>query len=346
MIFSKDGHLFAAGGGDGDIRTFPSNGPYNHPSHSFAAHSDGTTITSICFIDDYQLATRAMDDSLKFWDLRRPGVCSKEYKNLPTYFEFTDVITSPSGDYIVTGTSFKSITKKEKEDGSIEEKEKEKETELGGERRKKKEEREVEEKGLLLFFRRDNFELANQIGVPSGVGRLKWHPKLNQLIVGCSDSRLLVYYDPALSTKGALLSVVREKRKPDPNDFVPQRAIHNPHALPLFKALPSSKRQREKARKDPIKSKKPDLPVQGPGYNGQLGSTLTQHLMKTLIKKNDRNEDPREAILKYAQEAEKNPFWFKAYQKTQPQQIFDYEALEAEQKYEEQKQKKKSEKKK
>jgi hypothetical protein len=37
-----------------------------------------------------------------------------------------------------------------------------------------------------------------------------------------------------------------------------------------------------------------------------------------------RDEDPREALLKYDKEAKENPYWFAAYQKTQPQTKFDY----------------------
>lgn len=60
--------------------------------------------------------------------------------------------------------------------------------------------------------------------------------------------------------------------------------IHHPHALPLFRDEPSRKRQREKARSDPMKSKRPDLPVTGPGFGGRVGTTkgslLTQYLLK------------------------------------------------------------------
>jgi len=53
--------------------------------------------------------------------------------------------------------------------------------------------------------------------------------------------------------------------------------------------------------------------------------------MKGLLKKTEREEDPREAILKYAKEAEEDPYWFRAYQTTQPVTQFDYKALEDEQ---------------
>ena len=41
--------------------------------------------------------------------------------------------------------------------------------------------------------------------------------------------------------------------------------------------------------------------------------------METMIKDSSRNEDPREALLKHAEEAAANPLWVApAYKKTQP----------------------------
>lgn len=131
--------------------------------------------------------------------------------------------------------------------------------------------------------------------------------------------------------------------------------IHNPHALPLFRDQPSRKRQREKILKDPLKSHKPELPITGPGHGGRVGTTkgslLTQYLLKVeisfshlvlcglclcerdlhcglmqqggLIKETWMEEDPREAILKYADVAEKDPkFIAPAYAQTQPEPVF------------------------
>lgn len=68
------------------------------------------------------------------------------------------------------------------------------------------------------------------------------------------------------------------------DDFEIKPVIHNPHALPLFRDQPSRKRQREKILKDPLKSHKPELPMNGPGHGGRVGaskgSLLTQYLLK------------------------------------------------------------------
>lgn len=43
--------------------------------------------------------------------------------------------------------------------------------------------------------------------------RCLWHPKLNQMFVGCGDGAVKVYYDPEKSMRGAKLCIVKTKRK-------------------------------------------------------------------------------------------------------------------------------------
>lgn len=182
-----------------------------------------------------------------------------------------------------------------------------------------------------------------------------------------------ILYDPSISQRGALVCVGRAPRKKSIDDFEPEPVIHNPHALPLFRDQPSRKRQREKALKDPMKSHKPELPVTGPGFGGRVGTTkgslLTQYLLKVcwwflnrilndlrlillnltkywffdyyhylsqqggLIKETWMEEDPREAILKYADVAAKEPkFIAPAYATTQPEPVFAKSDSEEEEK--------------
>ncbi|MCD7471289.1 hypothetical protein HAX54_011624 [Datura stramonium] len=134
-----------------------------------------------------------------------------------------------------------------------------------------------------------------------------WHPRLNQIFATVGDKH--------------------EGKVQD--DFQAEPVIHNPHALPLFRDQPSRKRQREKVLKDPLKSHKPELPMTGPGFGGRVGSTkgslLTQYLLKQggLIKETWMEEDPREAILKHADAAAKDPKYIApAYADTQPEPLF------------------------
>ncbi|KAF2536820.1 hypothetical protein F2Q68_00019336 [Brassica cretica] len=68
--------------------------------------------------------------------------------------------------------------------------------------------------------------------------------------------------------------------------------------------------------------------MSGPGHGGRVGTTgrslLTQYLLKQggMIKETWMEEDPREAILKYAEVAIKDPkFIAPAYSQTQPETI-------------------------
>lgn len=83
-----------------------------------------------------------------------------------------------------------------------------------------------------------------------------------------------------------------------------------------------------KARKDPIKSHMPERPVSGPGSGGRLaesGSTYASYIAKNIATRNklDESMNPREALLRHAEEASKNPYWVSpAYATTQPKAIF------------------------
>lgn len=78
---------------------------------------------------------------------------------------------------------------------------------------------------------------------------------------------------------------------------------------------------------DPVKSQRPDLPITS-GQGGRVassGGTLSSYVIRNLglSKRVDDDQDPREAILKYAKDAAENPYWIApAYKQTQPKAIF------------------------
>lgn len=94
-----------------------------------------------------------------------------------------------------------------------------------------------------------------------------------------------------------------------PSSFIPPEVLD-----------PSLKKA--KIRDDPVLTKRPDQPLQGPlGRGGRMGGsgTYTQFIMQSLHKNNTRDMDAREALLKYAKEAEADPQWVTpAYAQTQP----------------------------
>lgn len=52
-----------------------------------------------------------------------------------------------------------------------------------------------------------------------------------------------------------------------------------------------------------------DLPVTGHGKGGRVNMNQQQAVIKTFAKDTTRDEDPREALLKYAELAENDPLW-------------------------------------
>jgi len=300
--WDHEGKRIVGGIGDGSIQLWTvKTGWGSRPDiHVEKTHTED--ITGVKFSTDGQiLLSRSMDSTLKIWDLRRMKTPLKVFEDLPNHYAETNAAFSPDEQLIFTGTSI---------------------------------EKDGDNGGLLCFFDRKKLELVSRVGISPhySVIRCLWHPRINQVFATVGDKKeggTHILYDPSISQRGALVCVGRAPRKKSVDDFEVQPVIHNPHALPLFRDQPSRKRQREKILKDPLKSHKPEAPVNGPGYGGRVGtskgSLLTQYLLKEggLIKDTWMDEDPREAILKYADAAEKDPkFIAPAYSQTQPKPVF------------------------
>ena len=120
-------------------------------------------------------------------------------------------------------------------------------------------------------------------------------------MTGLSNGQICVLYSPASSLNGAKLPLSkgppRKATIEDVSDALAQPAIITPHALPMFRegeiARGTGKRKREKERSDPRKSRRPELPVTGPGKGGRVGASATQHVVQNLVKDTTREEDVR-----------------------------------------------------
>ncbi|XP_031486084.1 uncharacterized protein LOC116254687 [Nymphaea colorata] len=301
-VWGREGKCITGGIGDGSIQIWNLKpGWGSRPDmHVENAHDDD--ITGLKFSSDGQmLLSRSMDGTLKVWDLRESKKPLHVFEELPNHYSQTNVEFSPDEQLIFTGTSIE----KDGNTGS-----------------------------MLCFYDTKRLELVSKVGISPtcSIVRCAWHSRLNQVFATVGDKKqggTHILYDPTISERGALVCVARAPRKKSVDDFEAKPVIHNPHALPLFRDQPSRKRQREKVLKDPMKSHKPDLPVTGPGFGGRVGSTkgslLTQYLLKEggLIKETWMEEDPREAILRYADVAAKDPkFIAPAYAQTQPEPLF------------------------
>jgi hypothetical protein len=77
------------------------------------------------------------------------------------------------------------------------------------------------------------------------------------------------------------------------SDALAAPSIITPNALPMFRDEEGrgTKRKRDKERMDPRKSKRPELPVTGPGRGGRVGASATQHVVQNLVRDLTRDQD-------------------------------------------------------
>jgi hypothetical protein len=297
--FSRDGLLVACGCQDGSIQMWDHRKSFVNLALLLRdCHQSGTDTSSITFgYDGRHLATRGGDDTLKLWDLRHFKKSVNTARDLFSRFDGTDCSFSPDDKMVMTGTSMNR----------------------------------GEASGKLVFFDKTNFEKVCEMEIGgSHVIRSLWHPKLNQMIVGSGDGIARMYFDAERSLNGAKLCVVKTRTKAKTTQFVATQQIITPYSLPMFREerQSSTKKQADKARKDPVKSRRPDLPMGLKGTGGRVtagGGTLHSFMAKQIsIKNKDDHIDPRERILRHAKESSDNPYWISpAYTKTQPKTVWN-----------------------
>ena len=338
VTYSKDGTLIAGGINDGSIQIFPANMQGNgngqgsgyrsasvgvvlppsqqghvdnrwsftsKPKHVVRnAHPHGEAITGVTFAKNgTTLLSRCSDGTLSVWDIRNAKSPIKTFDDLETAHDETSIGFSPNDEYFFTGVD---APRGRAEFGD----------------------------GALMVYDMKTLSLKQKIGTPGNCVTGLWHERLNQVFVGCGDGKAghtLGLYDSKVSMRGLVTCVGRKPRTTSITDFVridEASIAYTPHALPMFREpMPGQKGpgQSERARrKDAVATKAPAKELGGTLRTG--GTLLTQHMMKNndmIGEKNWRQNDPREAILRHAKDAEANPWRTEgAYGKTQPKPIF------------------------
>ena len=299
--YNRDASIIACGCEDGSFQLWDTRKMFVNASKIiYDAHENGTVTSRIAFAYSGSLiCTRGGDDTMKLWDLRMFRNPLRTANNLFSRYGGTDCMFNPQDNIIITGVS---VNRGEKE-------------------------------GKLLFFNVNTLETVEELLVTdSYVIKAHWHPRLQQIFVGCGNGTVKVYYGDE-SIKGAKLCALKKPSKTKQMEAVAVQQIITPHALPLFRQdrQKTQRKKMEKDRLDPVKSRRPDLPIKS-GQGGRVasaGSTLSSYVIRNLdlSKRVEDDQNPREAILKYAKEAAENPYWVSpAYAKTQPKVIFAAES--------------------
>uniref|UniRef100_A0AAR5Q082 WD repeat-containing protein 55 homolog n=1 Tax=Dendroctonus ponderosae TaxID=77166 RepID=A0AAR5Q082_DENPD len=293
VTYNREGKVIACGCADGSIQLWDFRKSSVAPASQIRKAHQPVEISSIAFshVGD-SLLTRSLDETMKLWDLRKFKSVVNEVGSLFARYDTTDAIFSPNDCIVATAMSL----------------------------------RKGEKTGNINFYDTATFNLLKTVPVSASHAiKINWHSKLNQIFVGTGDGNVKCFYDENRSLRGVTLCVVKTHRKAQHSEVVSSQQVITPHALPLFRQerRKTSRKQMEKDRLDPVKSKRPDLPITS-GQGGRVassGGTLSSYVIRNLglSKRVDDDQDPREAILKYAKEAEENPYWIApAYAKTQP----------------------------
>ncbi|KAG5880176.1 hypothetical protein JTB14_001666 [Gonioctena quinquepunctata] len=291
--YNREGKVISCGCADGSLQLWDLRKSTVAPAMQIRKAHEPSEITSICFshVGDH-LLTRSCDETMKLWDVRKFKQAVHAVGDLFTRYDTTDAIFSPNDAIVATGVSLKK----------------------------------GEKNGVVLFYDTSNFKLIRKLNVsPSHTIKLSWHPKLNQIFVGSGNGLIKCYYNDKRSLRGVTLCAVKIHRKTQHSEIFSTTQVITPHALPLFRQerRKTSRKQMEKDRLDPVKSKRPDLPITS-GQGGRVassGGTLSSYVIRNLglSKRVEDDQDPREAILKFAKDAEENPYWITpAYKSTQP----------------------------
>lgn len=289
-------NILVAGALDGSLVMWSGNGPYKRPiaeirdAHKPDTWTGGVDISS----DGRMVVTRGGDDLIKLWDTRKfkAPVVTVPHTSTSDHYPVSNIKYSPNSSNIITGSA----------------------------------------SGHLHVLNSGNLkaELITPITPNSPVISVIWHEKLNQIITSSANAEVHVLYSPNTSFRGAkdVMSRAPKKRHidDDSNFTIDQSmglsgdSIVNPNGLLATNLASGSYAARHPTvgltasgrSRDP---RRPHIPAQTPFMKSQPDEA---HIKEHIPLSSMRDEDPREALLKYAEIAEKEPLFTNAWKMTQP----------------------------
>lgn len=278
--FAPDAQSILASGQDGCLYVWSTTGNLARPSLTVQqAHAPGCGATSLTISAcGTKLASRGADDTLKLWDMRQLGTPLHVRDDLPNGSDHTDVLFSPHGDQLLTGTA--SVAQ-----GSTTP------TDLRG------------QWGQIVAL--SAHDLHTELVYPvecASVHRLAWHPRLNQVFATTRSGNVHIYYDHQASQLGAKLAL-RKRARDRTNHYAADPSTTDPYAdVPIM--VPEEEEddyfdpvyKKQQFPRDPRNSRVPERPLEGRGKNGRIGRSALQPLVAELWEGDLRSEDPREYV--------------------------------------------------
>jgi WD40 repeat protein len=294
-------NLLVAAALDGSLVMWSGEGPYARPAGEIRdAHTKDTWTSGLCISPDGRsVVTRGGDDTIKLWDTRKfkSPITTISHPSTSSQYSTTNIAFSPTGSQILTGS----------------------------------------ETGHLHILNPATLrpDLVTPVTPSSALITVLWHPTLNQIITGSANGETHVLYNPATSTAGAKSVMSRAPKKrhldDDPtfttdlaNGIISQDAIIVPGASGGATVTGSSYASRHPEvgltasgrSRDP---RRPHVPVVTPFAKGNPDQ---DYVKNNIALSSLRDEDPREALLKYADKARDDPLFTNAWKTTQPKTIY------------------------
>jgi 26S proteasome regulatory subunit T2 len=290
-------NILVASALDGSLVMWGGDGPFTRPSGEIqAAHTKDTWTSGVDIsLDGRLVVTKGGDDTIKLWDTRKfkQPITTSPHISGSKYFPTSNIQFSSSGANIVTGS----------ETGHLH----------------------------ILTTATLKPELITPVTPGSPLISVLWHEKLNQILTGSANAETHMLYNPTLSRNGAVLIMSKAPKRRHIDDD-PSRTMDlslglsgdtfiNSNGMPNSATswsarhptigLTASGRSRDPRR--------PHLPMQTPFAKSQPDE---KHIKEHIPLSSMRDEDPREALLKYAEKAEKDPVFTAAWKHTQPKAIY------------------------
>ncbi|KAJ5099856.1 hypothetical protein N7532_006857 [Penicillium argentinense] len=277
---------------DGTLVMYNGKGPFHRPVAEVRdAHTRDTWTSGLDISSDGRLVvSRGGDDTIKLWDTRKFKSPVNTVTHTSTSFRYptSNIQFSPSSANIITGS----------------------------------------ETGHLHILNPGTLrpELVSPVTPGSPLISVLWHEKLNQILTGSANAETHVLYNPTMSTKGP---PKRRHLDDDPtfttglsHSMAGDSVVIGSNGVPHYSAATWSARHPNVGltasgrSRDP---RRPHVPQVTPFAKSQPDE---KHIRENIPLSSMRDEDPREALLKYADKAEKDPIFTKAYKETQPNAIY------------------------
>ncbi|KAH8647082.1 WD40-repeat-containing domain protein [Tricladium varicosporioides] len=280
---------------DGSLVMWSGDGPYARPAAEIReAHKPNTWTGGIDISPDGRMVvTRGGDDLIKLWDTRKfkTPVVTASHPSTSDYYSTTNIKYAPNSSSIITGSA----------------------------------------SGHLHILNPGNLkpELVTPVTPGSPLITVQWHPKINQIITGSANAEIHVLYNPNTSSRGAVDVMSRAPKKRHVDDdinFTTDQSVGiSGDSIITPGGLPSNQNPSSYAARHPTVGltasgrsrdpRRPQIPMVTPFMKSQPDE---QHINESIPLSSMRDEDPREALLKYAELAKKDPLFTNAWKETQP----------------------------